>query len=94
MLKETTLALIGGAGLLLSQVAVPSVDGFDLPNMTAQGFTLWYAWYVTCRVIPKVIDKTEAINERQRAEHAADREKFKCHSPAAQPCDPGASRAG
>lgn len=43
---------------------------FDPWNMGAAGFVVWYAWYVTAKVIPKLIGQHGDQMKDQAASHA------------------------
>ncbi len=70
---------------LLAQVAAPAVPGVEsIPpinfnSLTATGILAWYAWYVTTRSQPKLIQDLQASLERmqqvQASEAAASREE-------------------
>lgn len=63
-LSKATFGIFGaGEGIV---EAVEKV-GFDPWNIGAAGFVVWYAWYVTASVMPKVAAKHEANHKESAA---------------------------
>lgn len=72
--------IVGGTCWLLGQMG----KAIDIPDINpsvlmSNGFTLWYAWYMTTRVLPR--KDREAVKEREadRLEREKDRKRFQCH---------------
>lgn len=86
IVEATTTAVsgiaLGAVGLALGQaelVALPDNAPAWLAgagSIIGPGFTMWYAWYVTVKIIPRMLEEFRAEAKEQRALHAADMQRL------------------
>jgi hypothetical protein len=63
---------VGAITLLLAEATgvIPTLDGFDVTQISSIGFAIWYGWYTTSRAIPRIIDQhalqLQAADSRHR----------------------------
>lgn len=73
---------VGGLSIVLGQADVVTVPANAPAWLTAAGsvvgpgFTMWYAWYVTVRIIPGMMREFREESREQRQQHAADMERL------------------
>lgn len=70
-------AIVGGSLWVLAETT--PMPGFELNPWSAgaAGFTVWYAWYTTSRVIPKLVEDFREENRLVRENEAKNREAFR-----------------
>ena len=60
----------------MGPVSIPSL----IAALSGGGFSLWYGWYTTSVVIPKIVDDFRDEMKTERAFHAAQIDKLIEHS--------------